>query len=73
MLSSLSRAGLRALNLRQNIIADAAVVNDCQCKGALEDLELRDNLLTAVSVQQQQGQQQPLLRQSGKAARCQVQ
>jgi hypothetical protein len=44
-------AGLRALNLRQNIIGDAAGVNDCQCKGALEDLELRDNLLTAVRLQ----------------------
>jgi hypothetical protein len=41
-------AGLRTLNLRQNIIADATVINDCQCKGALEDLEVRDNLLTEV-------------------------
>ncbi|KAF6256494.1 hypothetical protein COO60DRAFT_1528850 [Scenedesmus sp. NREL 46B-D3] len=40
--------GLCALNLRQNIIADAASVNCCQCKGALQDLELRDNLLTAI-------------------------
>jgi hypothetical protein len=41
-------AGLRTLNLRQNNIADATVINECQCKGALEDLEVRDNLLTEV-------------------------
>lgn len=41
-------AGLRTLNLRQNILPDAAVLNSCQFKGALQDLELRDNLLTAV-------------------------
>eukprot|EP00879_Flechtneria_rotunda_P006795 GHRR01007139.1.p1 GENE.GHRR01007139.1~~GHRR01007139.1.p1 ORF type:complete len:329 (+),score=64.68 GHRR01007139.1:206-1192(+) len=44
----LALTGLRALNLRQNILSDAAALNSCQCKGALEDLELRDNRLTEI-------------------------
>eukprot|EP00878_Enallax_costatus_P020419 GHUV01021586.1.p1 GENE.GHUV01021586.1~~GHUV01021586.1.p1 ORF type:complete len:101 (+),score=10.03 GHUV01021586.1:227-529(+) len=41
-------AGLRTLNLRQNILPDVAPLDSCKCQGTLEDLEVRDNLLTEV-------------------------
>lgn len=41
-------AGLRTLNLRQNILPDVSALDSCQCNGVLEDLEVRDNLLTEV-------------------------
>jgi hypothetical protein len=40
--------GLRSLQLRQNILPDASALNAAAFKGALQDLELRDNLLTEV-------------------------
>lgn len=40
--------GLQALNLRQNLLTDVGAWDQCQCKGALEDLEFRDNQLKEV-------------------------
>lgn len=40
--------GLRTLNLRQNILKDAADLNDAEFRTSLVDLELRDNLLKEV-------------------------
>jgi crotonobetainyl-CoA:carnitine CoA-transferase CaiB-like acyl-CoA transferase len=39
---------MKALNLRQNLLATADFVQGLQSKGVLEDLELRDNQLTEV-------------------------
>lgn len=44
----LPRAGLRSLNLRQNILPDAGALSGAAFAGSLQDLELRDNLLTEV-------------------------
>lgn len=41
-------AGLRTLNLRQNILQDASSLNSAEFKTSLVDLELRDNLLKEV-------------------------
>lgn len=41
-------AGLRTLNLRQNILKDAAELNSAEFKSTLVDLELRDNQLKEV-------------------------
>lgn len=44
----LALTGLRGLNLRQNILPDAAGLSGAASKGVLQDLELRDNLLTEI-------------------------
>eukprot|EP00878_Enallax_costatus_P022925 GHUV01024363.1.p1 GENE.GHUV01024363.1~~GHUV01024363.1.p1 ORF type:complete len:325 (+),score=74.04 GHUV01024363.1:307-1281(+) len=44
----LALTGLRTLNLRQNILPDVAPLDSCKCQGTLEDLEVRDNLLTEI-------------------------
>lgn len=41
-------AGLKILNFRQNLLTDVSCWDRCQCKGALEDLEFRDNQLNEV-------------------------
>jgi hypothetical protein len=41
-------AGLRTLNLRQNILKDASELNSAEFKSTLVDLELRDNQLKEV-------------------------
>jgi hypothetical protein len=44
----LALTGLKALNLRQNLLGDVAAWNGCACKDALEDLEFRDNQIKEV-------------------------
>lgn len=40
--------GLRCINFRQNLLANVSAWSNSACKGALEDLEFRDNHLTTV-------------------------
>ncbi|KAG2423702.1 hypothetical protein HXX76_015092 [Chlamydomonas incerta] len=40
--------GLRSINFRQNLIANASAISTSCAKGAMEDLELRDNHLSAI-------------------------
>ena len=44
----LALTGLRALNFRQNLLVDVSALSGAAFKGALEDLELRDNQLAEV-------------------------
>jgi hypothetical protein len=45
-----TKKGLRALNLRQNLLTDASALGGAPCAAALEDLELRDNQVAEVCV-----------------------
>lgn len=40
--------GLRCINFRQNLLANVSAWSNSACKGALEDLEFRDNHLTTI-------------------------
>ncbi|GFR45487.1 hypothetical protein Agub_g6831 [Astrephomene gubernaculifera] len=40
--------GLRTINFRQNLLANVSAWSTCKCKGALEDLEFRDNHLSTI-------------------------
>ncbi|GBF95662.1 hypothetical protein Rsub_08644 [Raphidocelis subcapitata] len=44
----LALKGLRSLNFRQNLLTDVSAWDACSCKDTLEDLEFRDNQLTAI-------------------------
>lgn len=44
----IARTGLRSINFRQNLIANASALSTSCAKGAMEDLELRDNHLSVV-------------------------
>lgn len=51
LFGSVAAAGLRTLNLRQNILKDASELNGAEFKSTLVDLELRDNQLREVGAQ----------------------